>query len=134
MLQNFFFKMFFYSRILFETAGVPTGYLQYAIVLTGLVNFLSLIVFLPLVRGLSRKKLLVYTMILMTVDLVCLVIFMKFQDKHCMLSYLSVACVLIFLSLFAAGLGKFIFHLSSYISLLKKISTIFNRSYSLYVP
>ncbi len=99
--------MFFYSRIIFETAGVPSDYLQYAIVLTGLVNFLSLVVFLPLISGLSRKKLLVYTMILMTVDLVCLAIFINFHEMHCILSYLSVACVLIFLTLFATGLGNF---------------------------
>ena len=99
--------MFFYSRILFETAGVPSDYIQYAIAITGLVNFLAFIIFLPLVSRLSRKKLLIYTMILMIIDLICLVIFMEFQEKHCILSYFSFACVLIFVVLFAAGLGKY---------------------------
>lgn len=107
--------MFFYSRILFEIAGVPGIYLQYAIVLTGIVNFLAIAIFMPIVSRLSRKKVLVYTMILMVVDLVCLSIFMSFQSKqpyfgipyiqNCNLVYFSVAAILIFLVLFAIGLG-----------------------------
>lgn len=99
--------VFFYSSILFATAGVPSGYLQYAIILTGLVNFLALLVFMPLVSGMSRKKLLVSTMILMIVDLICLVIFMQLHYLYggCILPFFSVACILIFLVLFAAGLG-----------------------------
>lgn len=45
-------------------------------------------------------------MILMAIDLTCLVIFMRFQKEHCFFAYGSVACVLVFLVLFAAGLNS----------------------------
>ena len=98
--------IFFYSRLLFQAAGVPEEHLQYAVSLTGLVNFLALAVFLPLAQNLSRKKTLTWTLFLITLDLICLVLFMKFQSQHCQLAYYSVACVLIFLVLFAIGLSE----------------------------
>lgn len=119
-----------YSRILFETAGVPNEYIQYAICLTGFINLVATVLFLPTIGRFSRKKMLVGTMILIIIDLVCLVLFIKFQvrtfsaqgllkgidylyfffvlkKESCYFVYLSVASVMVLLVLFSAGLGKF---------------------------
>lgn len=97
--------VFFYSRLLFEIAGVPEHHLQYAVSLTGLVNFLALAAFIPLCQDLSRKKTLSWTMLLIALDLTCLILCIKFQPMYCKLAYASVACILIFLVLFAIGLS-----------------------------
>ena len=80
LLKTFFVaKIFFYSSILFEHAGLPHEYIQYAIVATGVVNFLATIVLLPFVQSFCRKSLLIFTTILMIVDLLLLIALMQLQ-------------------------------------------------------
>lgn len=97
--------IFFYSQILFEAAGVPNDCIQYAICLTGFINLVATLIFLPTMKMFCRKKMLAGTLILMIIDLICLVVFIKFQKESYYFIYLSVASVMVLLVLFSAGLG-----------------------------
>ena len=64
--------VFFYSSGIFKEAGIADEFIQYAILLTGVVNILATFVCIPLIEKLGRKPLLVYPMIVMIVDFVLL--------------------------------------------------------------
>lgn len=73
--------VFFYSSDIFKDAGIPGDYIQYAILLTGLVNILATIFCIPLIDKLGRKPLLVYPMAIMLVDFVLLTLFLALKVK-----------------------------------------------------
>lgn len=74
--------VFFYSAGIFKDAGISSDNIQYAILSTGLVNVLTTIVCVPLIDKLGRKPLLVFPMIFILVDFVCLILFLQFKVSH----------------------------------------------------
>lgn len=97
--------VFFYSEKIFNAAGIQAQNIQYAVALTGIVNVIMTIVCVPLIDRLGRKPLLVYPMALIVVNFILMTIFLVFQKDYWYFSYLSVACVMIFICCFAIGLG-----------------------------
>ncbi len=78
----FFFiilKIFFYSSEIFKSAGIPSEYIQYAILLTGLVNLLATFACIPLIDRLGRKPLLIVPMITIMVNYVFLTLFLSLK-------------------------------------------------------
>ena len=73
--------VFFYSSSIFKDAGIPSNYIQYAILSTGLVNFFATILCVPLIDKLGRKPLLVYPMVIMIVDFIALTVFLIFKVR-----------------------------------------------------
>lgn len=72
-------KVFFYSSVIFKDAGISDEYIQYAILSTGVVNVLTTIVCVPLIDKLGRKPLLIYPMVFMIIDFVCLILLLTFK-------------------------------------------------------
>ena len=96
--------IFYYSASIFADARVPSDYIQYAIVLTGLVNLLATFGCMPLLDKLGRKPLLVYPMALILVDFALLTVCLNVRGSD-VASYLSIACIIIFIVCYAVGLG-----------------------------
>lgn len=97
--------IFFYSESIFLSAKIEPLQIQYAVVLTGIVNVCSTLIVVPLIDKLGRKPLLVYPMALMIIDFIALTILLVFKEKSIILSYLSIVCIIIFILCFAVGLG-----------------------------
>ena len=105
-------KVFFYSEKIFNNAGISAENIQYAVAMTGIVNVIMTIVCVPLIDKLGRKPLLVYPMALIVVDFILMTVFLIYQKDFWYFSYLSVACVMIFICCFAIGLGEHFQHSS----------------------
>ena len=71
--------VFFYSDGIFRRAGIISEHVQYAVVATGSINVIFTIVCVPLIDRLGRKPLLVYPMIFMVFDFICLTFFLKLK-------------------------------------------------------
>ncbi|CAF0876174.1 unnamed protein product [Brachionus calyciflorus] len=111
--------IFFYSESIFKNSGIDANFIQYAVLATGLVNFIATIVCTQLIDRLGRKPLLVFPMIVIIVNFILLTTFLKFQSPDEVLipflniklengrifSYLSIVCIAIFIVCFAIGLG-----------------------------
>lgn len=111
--------IFFYSESIFKNSGIEVDFIQYAVLATGLVNFIATIVCTQLIDRLGRKPLLVFPMIIIIVNFILLTTFLKFQSPDEVLipflniklengrifSYLSIVCIAIFIVCFAIGLG-----------------------------
>lgn len=95
--------IFFYSSSIFKTANIPDAYIQYAILSTGVINVLTTIACVPLIDKLGRKPLLVYPMAGMLVVFTLITIFLNLDGQ--IFAYLSIVCIIIFIVLFAVGLG-----------------------------
>lgn len=74
--------IFFYSNQIFATAGIEDSNIQYAIIMTGLINVLSTIIVVPLIDRLGRKPLLVYPMILIIIDFIVLTVLLVFKVNN----------------------------------------------------
>jgi SP family facilitated glucose transporter-like MFS transporter 1 len=74
----FFSKIFFYSGIIFKTAGISEDNIQYAVGLTGIINVTATIIAVPLIDKAGRKPLLVYPMAFMVLDFIVLTILLIF--------------------------------------------------------
>ena len=98
--------VFFYSESIFRNANIKDEFIQYAVFSTGFINVIMTIVCVPLIDRLGRKPLLVYPMILIVVDFILLTVFLKLQSTNQIYSYLSIACIIVFIMCFAVGLGK----------------------------
>lgn len=96
--------VFFYSRAIFDKAGVHPDYIEYFVMLTGLTNVFCTFVCGILVDNIGRKRLLVGSMSLMAVDLFLLTTFIRFSHVT-ICSVLALFCVVIFIVCFAIGLG-----------------------------
>jgi sugar porter (SP) family MFS transporter len=100
--------VFFYSNDIFKGAKIAEDQIQYAIVLTGLINVILTIVCVPLVDRLGRKPLLVYPMILIILDFILLTVFLnlnKTSTENQIYPFLSIVCIIVFIMCFAIGLG-----------------------------
>ncbi|CAF0876193.1 unnamed protein product [Brachionus calyciflorus] len=95
--------VFFYSNSIFKNAGISGDMIQYAVLSTGVVNFLSTILCTMLIDKLGRKPLLLYPMILIIIDFILLTIFLYIKGP--VFSYLSIVCIMVFIVCFAVGLG-----------------------------
>jgi MFS family permease len=96
--------VFFYSRAIFEKAGISPNHIETAVLLTGVTNVLCTFLCGVLVDKVGRKPLLVSTMSLMAVDLFLLTTFIRFSHVP-LCSALALVCVLLFIVCFAIGLG-----------------------------
>lgn len=96
--------VFFYSRAIFEKAGVQSNYIEYLVLLTGIINVLCTLACGMLVDKVGRKPLLIITLSFMAVDLFLLTIFIRLNHIT-EFSYLAVFCIVIFIVCFAIGLG-----------------------------
>ena len=65
--------------MIFKAAGISEDNIQYAVGLTGVINFAATIVAVPLIDKLGRKPLLVYPMFFMIVDFVVLTILLVYR-------------------------------------------------------
>ncbi len=74
-------KVFFYSSSIFSNAGIASNMIQYAILATGVVNVLTTIICVPLIDKLGRKPLLVFPMIVMSIDFVLLTVFLNVRTQ-----------------------------------------------------
>jgi MFS family permease len=97
--------IFFYSSDIFKSANIPAHLIQYAILSTGVVNFLMTLVTVPLIERLGRKLLLTVPIAIIIVDFILLVLFLTFKHYYAVFSYLSTVCILVFIMGFAVGLG-----------------------------
>lgn len=99
--------IFFYSESIFTNAKIPSENIQYAVFATGFINVIMTLVCIPLIDKLGRKPLLVYPMLIIVVDFILLTIFLTLNKdgKDITFSYLSIACIIIFIMCFAVGLG-----------------------------
>ena len=70
-----------------------------------MVNVIATIICVPIIDSLGRKPLLIYPMIFMIIDFVCLIICLTFKESIKALSYLTVVCIILFVVSFAVGLG-----------------------------
>jgi len=71
--------VFFYSSDIFKDAGIAPENIQYAILMTGVVNILATFVCIPLIEKLGRRPLLIYPMFVMLVDFVLLTSFLALK-------------------------------------------------------
>lgn len=97
--------VFFYSDSIFKNAGIKDEHIQYAVFATGLINVISTIAVVPLIDRLGRKPLLTYPMIAIIIDFVILTFLLKYKDSSPIVSYLSIAFIVLFITCFAVGLG-----------------------------
>lgn len=96
--------IFFYSSEIFGK-NLTADYVDYAVVLTGLVNVIATIVCVPLIDTFGRRPLLIFPMCIIVIDFILLTIFLALRDKHIIFVYLSVSCIMIFIICYAVGLG-----------------------------
>lgn len=73
--------IFFYSASIFKSAGIQDHYIQYAIFATGFVNVIATIICVPLIDKLGRKPLLLYPIVLMILNFICLTVFLSIQVR-----------------------------------------------------
>lgn len=97
--------IFFYSDGIFRRASIADEHIQYAIFATGFINVVCTIAVVPLIEKLGRKPLLVYPMVIMVIDFIVLTVFLVLQKSNIIYSYLSIACIILFICCFAVGLG-----------------------------
>lgn len=97
--------IFFYSTGIFVNAGVEKEYIQYAVVITNLVNVGMTFVAVALMDRVGRRPLLLYPMIVMVFDLGLITLALNLQSTYSWMAYLSIACVIIYVICFAIGLG-----------------------------
>ncbi|RNA44260.1 Solute carrier family facilitated glucose transporter member 5 [Brachionus plicatilis] len=97
--------VFFYSESIFRNSGIEDNYIQYAVLSTGVVNFITTIICVLIIDRLGRKPLLVFPMAVIVVNFILLTTFLEFQENGKIFSYLSIVCVIIFIICFAIGLG-----------------------------
>lgn len=103
--------VFFYSGKIFRTAGIAEQYLQYANVVTGLINVAITIVAIYLIERLGRRPLIIYPMLAMTVLFALLTACIQLNEKTNSLAIgiVSVLLVMLFICSFALGLGPIAF-------------------------
>lgn len=100
--------IFFYSDGIFRRASIADEHIQYAIFATGFINVLCTIGVVPMIEKLGRKPLLVYPMVLMVIDFFLLtgcLLLSAMNKTNIIFSYLSIACIILFICCFAVGLG-----------------------------
>lgn len=96
--------MFFYSRAIFDRAGVSPDLIEIFVLLTGVTNVLCTLLCGILVDKVGRKRILVTTMSLMAVDLFLLTTFIRFSHVQAC-GVLALFCILFFIVCFGVGLG-----------------------------
>lgn len=96
--------IFFYSRRIFETAGISEDYIQLAVILTGIVNVFCTFICVQLVDRIGRKPLLIGSMSIMFIDLILLVVCILNSDIQAC-NIMAVICILFFIISYAVGLG-----------------------------
>jgi len=96
--------VFFYSSIIFDSV-LSQENIQYAVLLTGVINVVATVVVVPLIDRLGRRPLLIYPMIFIVVDFIALTIFLVFSKSYSFFPILSIVCIILFIISFAVGLG-----------------------------
>ena len=77
-LTYYYFKIYFYSSSIFKLAGVTPNNIQYAILLTGLINIPSNLACLPLIDKFGRRNLILVTVYLAVIDYIVLTTLLTF--------------------------------------------------------
>jgi SP family facilitated glucose transporter-like MFS transporter 1 len=90
---------------LFIRSNIPAESVQYAILGTGVINFLATIFCISLIDRLGRRPLLIFPIAVIIVDFAALIFFLEMKDTNVIYPYLSIACILLFIVCFAVGLG-----------------------------
>jgi hypothetical protein len=86
--------VFFYSAEIFKSANIPVDKLQYAILSTGVVIFVTAIMCMVLIDRLGRRVLIVVPIMIMIVDFIVLTIFLSLKVSF--MSFKSELALLIF--------------------------------------
>ncbi|XP_064642327.1 solute carrier family 2, facilitated glucose transporter member 3-like isoform X2 [Lineus longissimus] len=96
--------IFFYSEMIFKSAGIEAGSVQYAVLGTGIINVIATIVAVPLIEKLGRRPLLLVPMGAMAVSMILITVSLNLPDVAGM-PYVSIGCVILYVIGFAIGLG-----------------------------
>lgn len=96
--------VFFYSSIIFDTVLAKEN-IQYAVLLTGVINVIATVCVVPLIDRLGRRPLLIYPMLFIVVDFIALTFFLVFSNSYAIFPILSIVCIILFIISFAVGLG-----------------------------
>lgn len=97
--------IFFYSSSIYRNAGVPQGNIEFANLGTCAINFIMTLFVIPMMDRAGRRPLLLVPIALMAVSMAVITLALNLQFKYVWLNYVSVTCVICYVTLFAVGLG-----------------------------
>ncbi|UJR33853.1 hypothetical protein I4U23_021275 [Adineta vaga] len=102
--------VFFYSGDMFSLAGLRDEKVLWGVLATGVINLIATLIALKLIELLGRRPLIIWPLAAIIVVMVGLTIFIVLnrknpEDKREALAIVSIVFILIFIILFAIGLG-----------------------------
>ncbi|NWW01695.1 GTR5 protein, partial [Oreocharis arfaki] len=95
--------VFYYADRIFESAGVDSGSIQYVTVSIGAINVLMTLLAVFIVESLGRRLLLLVGFLLCTASCAVLTMALNLQTTISWMSYLSIACVILYIIGHAIG-------------------------------
>ncbi|NWW80916.1 GTR5 protein, partial [Climacteris rufus] len=95
--------VFYYADRIFESAGVASGSIQYVTVSIGAINVLMTLLAVFIVESLGRRILLLAGFALCCASCAVLTLALNLQNTISWMSYLSIACVIIYITGHAIG-------------------------------
>ncbi|CAF3719621.1 unnamed protein product [Adineta steineri] len=102
--------IFFYSADMFSLAGLRDEKVLWGILATGIINLIATLIALKLIELLGRRPLIIWPLAIIIVIMIGLTIFIVLnaknpEEKKEALAIVSIVFILIFIVLFAIGLG-----------------------------
>ncbi|KFP87787.1 Solute carrier family 2, facilitated glucose transporter member 5, partial [Acanthisitta chloris] len=95
--------VFYYADRIFESAGVPSNSIQYVTVSIGAINVVMTSLAVLIVESLGRRILLLTGFVLCCASCAVLTLALNLQHTISWMSYLSIACVIIYITGHAIG-------------------------------
>ncbi|NXB16470.1 GTR5 protein, partial [Rhagologus leucostigma] len=95
--------VFYYADRIFESAGVDSSSIQYVTVSTGAINVVMTMLAIFIVESLGRRILLLAGFLLCSASCAVLTLALNLQSTVSWMSYLSIACVIIYIIGHAIG-------------------------------
>ncbi|NWV13450.1 GTR5 protein, partial [Ptilonorhynchus violaceus] len=95
--------VFYYADRIFESAGVASGSIQYVTVSIGAINVVMTLLAVFIVESLGRRMLLLAGFVLCTTSCAVLTVALNLQTTVSWMSYLSIACVIVYIIGHAIG-------------------------------
>ena len=81
--------VFFYSESIFRMVGIQKDYIQYAVIITGVVNALFTIICVPLIDRFGRRPLIITSLMFIIIDFILLTFCVYMKVIHPMFLYLN---------------------------------------------
>uniref|UniRef100_A0A8C5TVR4 Solute carrier family 2, facilitated glucose transporter member 5 n=1 Tax=Malurus cyaneus samueli TaxID=2593467 RepID=A0A8C5TVR4_9PASS len=95
--------VFYYADRIFESAGVDSGSIQYVTVSIGAINVVMTLLAVFIVESLGRRILLLAGFVLCSASCALLTLALNLQNTVSWMSYLSIACVIVYIIGHAIG-------------------------------